>query len=524
MSIVAVFGQGRQDAPSNGRECRCKPRQELPKSDRAADNNDGGAWPLSVGLRGQLSWSPLCTASQARHWVTLSMNVSRGNCFLQRQPNPTSTGFNYWSLGCKLSSLFVWSAELSWLVNSLLRLPDQVEFSRFEKSGLYPIDSDVGSNGGLVWYIHVGSNGRALALRRLSGSFRRDTSDGSETVDQTRYFHYQRSRRFPHQVWISEQEVLSDQFRRFAAECDYAFRQMQTEAQVAVGRDVASHEVFRRVILSRDGMRRVPLLPGWPTDGVNFDVVDRPLIDLVLEHCQSRTSSEIVSDLRHRLDEQSIRHLLPWTVRYSDDVVRGGYFFHVSSQSGQSARYQASRDKTLFLSDPVLASLVPVTNLTPPDKSLAHPIPLPQYERPPFDRARREGWSAGDRQTSFGVTPTPTETRTAILRRFAALPTGMRRYRWRILQLLDLQSAALCNSTRPTACGVLATQRVALLIADATGLFAPETVPAESVNEVTSLLKQAIDRYRAVLAGGAKAVAALQPSELPKFPNTEFPR
>lgn len=373
------------------------------------------------------------------------MKVSVGNFSLERQPEPGRNGWYYWSLGHKHSKFFVWSDEISWVVAALMRLADHVDFTRFGQPGLYPLESQVGPDGGLVWFVHVGKSGKALALRRWSGSFRREAEEGEETIEQTRYFNYERAGKFPRQLWISERDVLSDAFRRFAAACAAAFCQMQAEAKVAVGGEVASNDVFRRVILTLDDSRRVPLSPGWPTDGASYEVVDRPLIGLVLEHCQSRTAGEIAADLQHRLDERAVRRLVPWTTRYAEDALRGGYFFFLAGEPGRPACYQASRDKTLFLSDPLLSSLVPPVRPAPPTKPPAELVPVPQYEKAPIDQARRQGWIAGDRPTRYGRAPIPTESRAAILRRFAALPASARRNRWRTLQLLDLYSAMLCN-------------------------------------------------------------------------------
>lgn len=252
------------------------------------------------------------------------MKVSVGSFSLERQPEPARNGWYYWSLGHKQSKFFVWSDEISWVVAALMRLADHVDFTRFGQPGLYPLESQVGPDGGLVWFVYVGDRGKALALRRWTGSFRREAEEGQETTEQTRYFNYERAGQFPRQLWIWDREVLSDTFRRFATGCAAAFRKMQAEAKVAVGGEVASNDVFHRVILTLDDSRRVPLSPGWPKDGANFEVVDRPLIDLVLEHCQSRTAGEIAADLQHRLDEWAMRRLVPWTARYADDVLRGG--------------------------------------------------------------------------------------------------------------------------------------------------------------------------------------------------------
>src|SRR5262249_20183121 len=159
-----------------------------------------------------------------------------------------------------------------------------------------------------------------------------------------------------------------------------------------------------------------------------------------------------------------VRQILSWSTRYSDVTLTAGYFFRPDAD-GTRQLYSATQDIPAFAADPLLLGLFdrPPALGTPSETST--PGVTPQFPGGlPLTQLRDRGLTDGLVSTALGMFPRPSAQRASATRRAAKGTRLMNRYRWWLLQLLDLATAVLGNIPRRTpAQTVLALQRIALL-------------------------------------------------------------
>jgi hypothetical protein len=272
------------------------------------------------------------------------------------------------------------------------------------------------------------------------------------------------------------------------------------------------------VIIRADRAGRLIGLPWTPLFGpfVEATVLDKPLLQCLLERCGGgATSDEIAASLNRQLDSRRISQLLTWSTRYDDVAISGAYFFRMDMGPDRRPLFSATRDAEGFAADPLLIDLSesPVELPAARDDS---PAPrTPQFPSGlPITTLRQRDVISGLIATPFGALPRPSAKRASATRRAAGLQPTMNRFRWWMLQLLDLSTAVLANlPPKEPIQLLLALQRVALLQADCRTAFAAVSDPDKKIELIRDL---AADRYRSTFQGRNVCAPIRRKADLPQ--------
>lgn len=442
--------------------------------------------------------------------------VPGGQAVLEISPKPTRVGmpyyiFQYNGTNCGYPTKFaIWHNELEWFIKSLAVLSDRLDLARFEKPGFYSVLSSLRSSGGLSWFVVVKDGHKQLALRRYSDSF--EGKDKRKT--HTRFFEFSRQGKYPQQATWPAQSAQQGFLKSFSDACNAALDAERRRLLLAAEESGCSNlppleATFQRLALATNfgtTRRKIVAPPGFVASGMTeYAALDDDARNLVLSACSAATTPEEVSNsLGQALDPGAVREFTCWTRRYDPAVVRDAYIFSVVDHQ----RVVAVRDRSVFANDPLFISLG-----SPIPSDIAGPtewIRAPQCTARQFEAAKGKGWVEETPSTPLGRVPVPTSERVNTIRPFVRAPTVLRMHRWKVLQLVDECSGALCNLPGGlTGDLVVHLQVLALLAYDTRELFADENEPA-----VETFIERARSRFRGAVAG--KTTGPAPRAELPR--------
>ena len=176
--------------------------------------------------------------------------------------------------------------------------------------------------------------------------------------------------------------------------------------------------------------------------------------------------------------------------------------------------FSATRDSEAFAADPLLMELSEITiNLDSAGNESAGP-PTPQFPKGlPINALRQRSVISSLMTTRFGDLPRPSQKRASATKRAAGLQPAMNRFRWWMLQMLDLAAAALVNlPPRDPTQMLLGLQRVALLESDCRAAFASVD---DADNKIEKIRIAAKEHYSAALRGQRARVSVRRKVDLP---------
>jgi hypothetical protein len=394
--------------------------------------------------------------------------------------NITSAGDRYWRIinpaESKPLTPPIWAGEISWLIGSLERIAATLDPAEYPDDDLaYPIEFLFRGTDAVVLLFDHRDGVPRLRFERWKGTWVNQETDQTQV---RRYFGPGNRSAFGQlmlgQGWADHFRSLVLQFREAATDdrnrhwAEYHDQRKETPT------NPPSPE---RVIVRADRVGQVIGLPWTPFFGsfVEATVLDRPLLERLLEICKGgSTADEIAANLDRQLDARHVGQLLTWSARYYDDALSGAYFLRIDAGSDMRPLFSATRDPEGFAADPLLIDLAEFPLDLPSSLAGKSVIPTPQFPLGmPLDSLLERKVISGVFTTPWGALPRPTLQRASATRRVAGLPATMNRFRWWMLQLLDLSAAALVNlpPTNPIQM-ILALQRVALLAADCRATFA----------------------------------------------------
>jgi hypothetical protein len=200
--------------------------------------------------------------------------------------------------------------------------------------------------------------------------------------------------------------------------------------------------------------------------------------------------AEVVATIGNVLDERSVKSHLEWPRRYAQEVLGQGFVLNQQDATSVSA----ARSVESFASDPLLSSLGKKPPMTRPGNGKVAAVP--QCSEKALHAVLSRGNCDGVATTRLGEVPVPTATKRAEIQALLAPATGLRVHRWKILQCLELWSAAACNlADKNPVHSMFEIQRLQLLEGDVRSLFADDQEIVEPV------LQRSMQRRESILAG-----------------------
>lgn len=444
----------------------------------------------------------------------------------------TKSGTHYFDFKFESSNssgrIRVWSSELI----RFARLLDRVLNTGFDEvdwvgDGTYPLELDLTANGGVGAYVYVRNGKASLVFRRLTASFR--GMQGNTTF--SKYLNWNRAGKWVAQAKVPVDEDCRDLLTALTEKLEAAIISIlcPIAAELAIVFEPASIQdlviLSERLTLSGQHLgahRTMGFDIGYP-DFSTFQLAccATSLRQLVLPNCAEATSPNNISRMiDFALDDEAIKRLLSWDVRYFEDSLQAGFIAAPYPTEGGGETVIAFRDNTIFASDPFLMSLIPFQAEEAFEK-LEEEMPwvsVPQFKPATFELALSKGIATGPYGSGLGKVLYPkTEQKSKAIKKLAMPTTPLKRNRWRVLQIMNLYSCQLANTSFSIKLGfeerlVLHTQRLALLINDVCGLF------DDSFEIVEEFVEDAKQVYIDTITTCSEPTLMLQPSELPKMP------
>jgi hypothetical protein len=241
-------------------------------------------------------------------------------------------------------------------------------------------------------------------------------------------------------------------------------------------------------------------------------VLDQPLSRALLDACKAPvTAAHLAQKLSNTIDQRTVREQLSWTIRYDNATLKDAFFFSIV-RHGKEDHFVATRMQPGFLSDGLLTSLAKAS--THPDSS----DPLgPSPQRPdgfPIEELLRAKSIHGYVESALGHFPRPSDARANAIRAAAAPSLRLKQERWKMLQWIDLETAAQANySDSDPFRRVLQWQRLALLRHDCAVFFEDEKIENETVAELLDLAAQ---RHTAIVRGQKIPSVLRRSKQMPK--------
>jgi hypothetical protein len=419
----------------------------------------------------------------------------------------TSTCDRYWRFTNQTvpseRAVPIWTSELEWFLAALAKLAEYpTDLTSLPYADVaYPFAVRPAGTTMLLLLIKRNIQGSELWVERWA-SRRRDEKSPNGVQFSTYWYRDFRFGTFS-QIKVNLRTGWQDSFRDFltnhrARLADELSRGWTTFAlrQKELSREMPPLD---RITVARSGansIRRTPWYAFCP-DATEARVLEHSLRRTLLDACNTPTTiPDVAQRIRNALDERAIREQLSWTIRYEDETLTSGYFFGIIRQV-QEDRFVATRAQPGFLADPLLTALAKIE----PTGSSELPFgPSPQSPSGlPLSRLRDGKLIDGFLTSAFGRFPQPSRDRVRATRAAAAASTRLRQERWKMLQLLDLESAAQATFPDVDALNaVLKLQRLALLRHDNLAFFLAEQSENPAIARV---LEIAAKRHNSIIRG-----------------------
>lgn len=437
-------------------------------------------------------------------------------------------GFHYFDFvsefGDTKRAVRIWSNELIRFARLLDRILntsfDEIDW---ETEGTFPLDLDLAASGGLGGFVYVGNGSASLVFRRLTATFQ----DRNGTTGFFKYLNWSRFRRGLSEIRLPVdgdcRGLLTDLSEQLQEEIGSFLNPIAEELglqyDLSSSRDLVRVSECLTLSGSHDGQQRTTGFdPGCP-DLSQFELgsCPVPLLEFILPKCASGSPpGKIARLIDFAVDQESIKRLLSWDVRYSENTLRAGFFAapFLIPDAGESI--VAIRDKSIFAMDPLLLSLLPfgVNEVFDGLDSDLDWVPAPQA--PPFEHVLAKGLGVGPYKSGLGGALYPKTEHLEGIKRLAKPTPPLSRFRWRILQLMNLYSSQLASNSVATKLGfeedlLLQLQRLALLISDVCFLF------DDSLDLVEDFVEEAKKIYLDAIRTCSEPISMCQPSELPRM-------
>jgi hypothetical protein len=447
---------------------------------------------------------------------SLSMRGSQRWAFAQYQ---TKNGEAYWRIVQSPQNTQctppIWSSEIDWLLNSLERIARDLNPDKFARGPLvYPLDFVVNNIDAVVLLLDRREEAPRLRFERWKGTW---LNAEREATYVRRYFGPAGRGSFGHLMlesdWALGLRALVTDFR---THIDGQRRLNWSEATKNNAKLSSDVPQIDRVIVHVLRNGNVTALP-WNSCFSAFTdpaVLDRPLPEVVLEACKAGTNVDQISAALDRiLDAKQVNRLLSWSTRYASTTLSAGYFLRVDADEQRKPLFAATRDLQAFAADPLFLDLGGIEHqLSPGDANAPSPA-TPQFQTGiPLKALKERAAIRGVADSPYGSVPLPNPTRVSATRRIASIPAAMNRYRWWMLQFLDLASATLINlhpTNTPEA--FAAFQRVGLLLADSDQAFASNS----DNSRVVGIQAETKERLLTLLKGGTMRGTVKRKADLP---------
>jgi hypothetical protein len=487
--------------------------------------------PLGLNLKATVSaggFFTLCGEAMAVRMedqlAEVTVSQSSNKVALRRSDAVSKSGTHYFDFFCEpdrspSSSIRIWSNELFDFAKCLDRVLslglDEISLP----NGTYPLECSLSASGGLGFFLNVNQDDVNLVVRRLVPSF----SNKKGKTAYTRYMQWSRFRRYMVQAQLPANEETRDLLTSFATSLQsLLFRFLEPLAE-DLGLKLSDEPLFNDFVqrLTLAGQlgnkrRKMPFDIGVSNlEEMEVAQTEKSLVETILTHCSAaRSPNELGTLSDFALDDIAIKRLLSWDQRYNVEVLKAGFIAVPYSTTDGSNTLLAVRDKSLFAADPLLSALVPLESnkIFGAVDSGQDWLRLPQFKSPPYEAALEKGFAKGPYGCGLGKTVMPHPSKCDALQKVFGPNSAMKMNRWRILQLLDLQTCQVANQAATIKYGfeestVGHLQQLAVLINDVSGLFD---------SEVEEFLSAATSVYADAIAGKAIPRKMFQPSELPK--------
>ncbi len=319
----------------------------------------------------------------------------------------------------------VFGTELEWLGKSLAVLADRLEPQRFRVPGYYPLLGSLSAGGGLAWELRVDDQGqRRLCLCRFNVK-KTKASD----VFFGRYFLRARRGRFAQQAPVSSGFIEDGSLALFAK--SYAQRMDTIRANLieTLPRNAQTPiDLFSQVVVEG----RLCL----PTDNTLEQgiVLERPMPRIALLACESACAA---TDLAKQLpiSASQMSNLLDYTARYSQEVLAAGLLYAPRLER-ECAVFQAVSDRDTYRVDPLLTALDPTFDPPEDQDSDAEWVRVRQCTSSAFERELDLGRACDEFPCAWGRAPYPEAEEGEKIRLLYRSHSSIRRFRWKLLQLL----------------------------------------------------------------------------------------
>jgi len=394
----------------------------------------------------------------------------------------------------------VFDNEIAWFARSIEVLADRLDLSRFTKPGYYPVLGELSGGGGLAWEVRISDRDvKTLCLCRFNA--KRSTAND---VTFPRYYYRSRRGRYSQQVPVSTRFVEDGGLREFSESLNEVLGEIRGELLDTLPPGLTTpdaEDLFQQVVL--DGRPCVPT----DTTLASGVVLDAPLPRIALLACESPQSATDLA-AQFPLTAEKITQLLGYTLRYDPDVLAAGLLF-IPRLEREKSLYQAISDRDTYRADPLLTALDSNFEAPGDDEALEW-LSARQCKGRAFDKAIDSGRAVDAFATTWGRAPYPDEDEAQKTRLQYAPHASVRRYRWRILQLLWRGVAEAANFPGGLVGDpVLEQQRLALLRGDVSSHF-----DDGAAGDIPTMIDNCIARMRT--AGSCEPRVVNERDDLPQ--------
>jgi hypothetical protein len=360
----------------------------------------------------------------------------------------TSAGDRYWRIVHSDRPLTppIWSGEIDWLIASLERIAATLCTTDFpDDDQAYPVEFLFRGTDAVVLLFDHKHGGPRLRFERWKGTW---VDQETDVAHVRRYFGPNGRSAFGQLMlgndWQDDILSLAKHFRAATNDDRNYHWSLYHDQQ---GQGSSTLPAPDRVIIRADRGGQIIGLPWTPQFGPFIDatVLDRPLLQCLLEACGGgSTADEVAASLERQLDARRIGQLLNWSTRYHDATIASAYFFRMDTGPDRRLLFSATRDAEGFGADPLLLDLCETVRELPAAHDDTVASATPQFQNGlPLSALLQRAVISKFIATPFGPLPRPSQKRASATRRAAGLQPMMNRFRWWMLQLLDLSSAAL---------------------------------------------------------------------------------
>ena len=400
----------------------------------------------------------------------------------ERGKNLTSIGQPYYNLRLeyynRVSEFRLWASELLWLRDVLKRIVLIEKDKLPQEDGSYPLVNNLMSSGGICILLEIKQASPFVVFRRYQASM----SKNEETI-YTRYFNYIPRFQLKIPFDLFDAQLLENKLNNYLEEQKQCFINNNTYLGFSENDEIES-------ILSRTYVRDIKnceelrLLQPGNLELINGDceLLPKDISNLVVENCQlPSTIDDIQRKIGLNISKQDIKQIVDYTRRYSMDVL--GKSFSMGWLNAKEI--VAIRSREVFATDPLLTSLLD-WRLDNCESDNSY-IDIIQCESNVLEYAFNVGNCTNRISTMHGMINIPTDEKKKNISAFFAPTNGLKMNRWKILQILELESCGFCNLPfTDISMKTFSIQKLGLLISDANELF----------KDISESINAWLDNYR----------------------------